>query len=116
MYLLSEFDNEREEGDQGRPQTYLLTIIPLRVLYVNQRPIPRPADFDSHDLLMALHELVAHHLQMLLALRYDVFLGASIQQVDVPVDKFQLAETVGGDHHLVIGILDGFGLDLDVGH
>ena len=50
-----------------------------------------------------------------LALRDDVLLGADLQQFKIPVDHIKLAQTIGRDHHFIVGILDSFCFDLNVG-
>ncbi len=71
-------------------------------------------DLHGHDPLVALHELIPHHLQMRPALGNDILFGADLQQLDVPVDQLQLA--LRGDHHFIVGVLDGLGFNLDVGY
>ena len=93
-----------------------LPFIPLGILDVQQRTVIGVRDLHGHDCLVTGHELISDHLQVRLALRDDVLLGADLQQFEIPVDHLQLAQAVGGDHHLVVGILDGLRLNLNVGH
>ena len=92
------------------------SLISLGVFDVQQRAVIGICDLHSHDSLVTGYELISDHLQVRFALRDNVLLGADLQQFQIPVDHLQLAQTVGGDHHFIVGILDRFRLDLNVGY
>lgn len=93
-----------------------LSLVSLRVFDVQQWAVIGVGDLHGHDRLVTGHELISDHFQVCLALRDNVLLGADLQQFKIPVDHLQLAQTVGGNHHFVVGIFDGLRFDLNVGY
>lgn len=91
-------------------------LISFRIFDVQQRTITGFRDFYTHDFLVTYYKLISDHFQVRLTLRDDVFFGADLQQFEIPVDNVQFVETIRGNHHLIIGVLDCFGLDPDVGY
>ena len=74
-----------------------LPFIPLGILDVQQRTVNGVRNLHGHDRLVTGQELISDHLQVRLALRDDVLLGADLQQFEIPVDHLQLAQAVGGN-------------------
>ena len=91
-----------------------LSLVSLRVFDVQQWAVIGVGDLHGHDRLVTGHELISDHFQVCLALRDNVLLGADLQQFKIPVDHLQLAQTVRGNHHLVVGVFDGLRLDLNI--